>query len=132
VRAIVKWILKYSSFFDANTFGSDPAYQVSSSVTIHRVLPVKSACFPHLSRDTIQAPSSQGENHDSNNCSNIHRIHRQSTDNSECKEPLSREIGFNISLEVLLQCGNFAYMNRFTEGLRLPSEDEAIKTYRET
>jgi AhpD family alkylhydroperoxidase len=36
------------------------------------------------------------------------------------------------ALEVLLQCGNFAYMNRFTDGLRLPSEDEAIKTYRET
>jgi len=34
-------------------------------------------------------------------------------------------------LEVLLQCGNFAYMNRFTGGLRLPSEDEAIKTYPE-
>jgi AhpD family alkylhydroperoxidase len=36
------------------------------------------------------------------------------------------------ALEVLLQCGNFAYMNRFTDGLRLPSEDEAIKTYLET
>jgi len=34
-------------------------------------------------------------------------------------------------LEVLLQCGNFAYMNPFTEGGRLPSEDEAIKTYQE-
>lgn len=36
------------------------------------------------------------------------------------------------ALEVLLQCGNFAYMNRFTDGLRLPSEDEAIKVYQET
>lgn len=36
------------------------------------------------------------------------------------------------ALEVLLQCGNFAYMNRFTDGLRLPSEDEAIQTYHET
>ena len=36
------------------------------------------------------------------------------------------------ALEILLQCGNFAYMNRFTDGLRLPSEDEAIKTYQET
>jgi AhpD family alkylhydroperoxidase len=36
------------------------------------------------------------------------------------------------ALEVLLQCGNFAYMNRFTDGLRLPSEDEAIKIYQET
>ena len=36
------------------------------------------------------------------------------------------------ALEVLLQCGNFAYMNRFTDGLRLPSEDEAVHTYLET
>lgn len=36
------------------------------------------------------------------------------------------------ALEVLLQCGNFAYMNRFTDGLRLPSEDEAVKIYQET
>jgi AhpD family alkylhydroperoxidase len=36
------------------------------------------------------------------------------------------------ALEILLQCGNFSYMNRFTDGLRLPSEDEAIKTYQET
>jgi AhpD family alkylhydroperoxidase len=36
------------------------------------------------------------------------------------------------ALEVLLQSCNFAYMNRFTDGLRLPSEDEAIKTYHET
>lgn len=33
---------------------------------------------------------------------------------------------------MLLQCGNFAYMNRFTDGLSLPSEDEAIKIYHET
>jgi hypothetical protein len=32
----------------------------------------------------------------------------------------------------LLQSCNFAYMNRFTDGLRLPSEDEAIKVYQET
>jgi alkylhydroperoxidase family enzyme len=36
------------------------------------------------------------------------------------------------ALEVLLQSCNFAYMNRFTDGLHLPSEDEAIKTYKET
>jgi len=35
-------------------------------------------------------------------------------------------------LEVLLQCGYFAYMKRFTDGLRLPSVDKAIKTYQET
>lgn len=36
------------------------------------------------------------------------------------------------ALEALLQTCNFAYMNRFTDGLRLPSEDEAIKVYQET
>jgi AhpD family alkylhydroperoxidase len=36
------------------------------------------------------------------------------------------------ALEVLLQTCNFAYMNRFTDGLHLPSEDEAIKVYQET
>jgi AhpD family alkylhydroperoxidase len=35
------------------------------------------------------------------------------------------------ALEVLLQTCNFAFMNRFTDGLRLPSEDEAIRVYRE-
>jgi len=35
------------------------------------------------------------------------------------------------ALESLLQTCNFAYMNRFTDGLRLPSEDEAIRVYRE-
>ncbi len=39
-----------------------------------------------------------------------------------------QEVG---ALEVLLQTCNFSFMNRFTDGLRLPSEDEAIKTYRE-
>ena len=33
--------------------------------------------------------------------------------------------------EVLLQACNFSFMNRFTDGLRLPSEDEAIKIYRD-
>ncbi len=36
------------------------------------------------------------------------------------------------AVEVLMQTCNFAFMNRFTDGLRLPSEDEAIKVYRET
>jgi AhpD family alkylhydroperoxidase len=35
------------------------------------------------------------------------------------------------ALEVALQTCNFAFMNRFTDGLRLPSEDEAVKVYRE-
>ncbi len=36
------------------------------------------------------------------------------------------------ALEVLMQTCNFAFMNRFTDGLRLPSEDEAVKVYLET
>ncbi|MBL8207778.1 MAG: carboxymuconolactone decarboxylase family protein [Blastocatellia bacterium] len=47
-------------------------------------------------------------------------------------EALVKEFTPQGALEVLLQCGNFAYMNRFTDGLRLPSEDEAIETYQET
>jgi len=47
-------------------------------------------------------------------------------------DALAREFQPQGALEVLLQCGNFAYMNRFTDGLRLPSEDEAIKVYQET
>lgn len=47
-------------------------------------------------------------------------------------DALVKEFQQQGALEVLLQCGNFAYMNRFTDGLRLPSEDEAIKTYQET
>ncbi len=35
-------------------------------------------------------------------------------------------------MEVLPQSCNFAYMNRYTDWLRLPSEDEAIKIYQET
>ncbi len=34
-------------------------------------------------------------------------------------------------LEVVLQTANFAFMNRFTDNLGLPSEDEAIQVYRE-
>ena len=33
------------------------------------------------------------------------------------------------ALEILLQTCNFSFMNRFTDGLHLPSEDEAIKVY---
>ena len=33
---------------------------------------------------------------------------------------------------MVLQTCNFAFMNRFTDGLQLPSEDEAIKVYHET
>ncbi len=44
---------------------------------------------------------------------------------------VKKEFGEQGALEVLLQTCNFSFMNRFTDGLRLPSEDEAIKTYRE-
>jgi alkylhydroperoxidase family enzyme len=36
------------------------------------------------------------------------------------------------ALEIVLQTCNFAFMNRFTDGLRLPSEDEAVRVYQET
>lgn len=47
-------------------------------------------------------------------------------------QALRQEFEDQGALEILLQCGNFAYMNRFTDGLRLPSEDEAVKIYLET
>jgi AhpD family alkylhydroperoxidase len=44
---------------------------------------------------------------------------------------LVKQFGQQGALEVVMQTCNFAYMNHFTDGLRLPSEDEAVKTYRE-
>jgi AhpD family alkylhydroperoxidase len=44
---------------------------------------------------------------------------------------LRAEFGEQGSLELVLQTCAFAFMNRFTDGLHLPSEDEAIRTYRE-
>ena len=44
---------------------------------------------------------------------------------------LRKEFGEQGALEVLLQTCNFSFMNRFTDGLHLPSEDEAIAIYRE-
>ncbi|MBI1761357.1 MAG: carboxymuconolactone decarboxylase family protein [Acidobacteria bacterium] len=35
------------------------------------------------------------------------------------------------ALEIVLQTGAFSFMNRFTDNLRLPSEDEAIRVYQE-
>ena len=46
-------------------------------------------------------------------------------------EKLKKEFGEQGAFEVVLQTGAFAFMNRFTDGLRLPSEDEAVKTYQE-
>ncbi len=45
---------------------------------------------------------------------------------------VTKEFGGVGALEVLLQTCNFAFMNRFTDGLQLPSEDEAVKIYQET
>ena len=46
-------------------------------------------------------------------------------------EKLKKEFGEQGAVEIVLQTGAFAFMNRFTDGLRLPSEDEAVKTYQE-
>ncbi|HWQ33635.1 MAG TPA: carboxymuconolactone decarboxylase family protein [Blastocatellia bacterium] len=46
-------------------------------------------------------------------------------------ETLRAEFGEQGALDVLMQTCNFNFMNRFTDGLRLPSEDEAIRVYRE-
>ena len=35
------------------------------------------------------------------------------------------------AFDVILQTCTFAFMNRFTDGLHLPSEDEAVRVYRE-
>ena len=45
--------------------------------------------------------------------------------------PLRAEFGDRGALEVVLQTCNFAFMNRFTDNLGLPSEDEAVKVYRD-
>jgi AhpD family alkylhydroperoxidase len=44
---------------------------------------------------------------------------------------LRSEFGDRGALELVLQTCNFAFMNRFTDNLGLPSEDEAIRVYRE-
>ena len=45
---------------------------------------------------------------------------------------LRKEFGEQGALEVLQWTCNFAFMNRFTDGLRLPSEDAAVQVYLET
>jgi AhpD family alkylhydroperoxidase len=44
---------------------------------------------------------------------------------------LKTEFGDRGASDVVLQTCAFAFMNRFTDGLRLPSEDEAVRVYRE-
>lgn len=46
-------------------------------------------------------------------------------------EKLNTEFTEQGALEVILQTCAFSFMNRFTDGLHLPSEDEAIRVYRE-
>ena len=46
-------------------------------------------------------------------------------------QQLVKTFGNRGALDVVLQTCNFAFMNRFTDNLGLPSEDEAVKTYRE-
>ncbi len=50
----------------------------------------------------------------------------------EDRVALSKQFPDAKAFDVLHQTCRFAFMNRFTDGLRLPSEDEAVKTYRET
>jgi len=44
---------------------------------------------------------------------------------------VKNEFGEQGAVEIILQTGAFAFMNRFTDNLGLPSEDEAVKTYQE-
>jgi AhpD family alkylhydroperoxidase len=46
-------------------------------------------------------------------------------------QQLQAEFGPRGALELVLQTCNFAFMNRFTDNLGLPSEDEAVRIYRE-
>jgi AhpD family alkylhydroperoxidase len=46
-------------------------------------------------------------------------------------QALESKFGKQGALEIVLQTCAFAYMNHFTDGLRLPSEDQAVQTYRE-
>jgi uncharacterized peroxidase-related enzyme len=47
------------------------------------------------------------------------------------REALRAVFGEQGSAEIVLQTGAFAFMNRFTDSLRLPSEDEAVRVYQE-
>jgi len=46
-------------------------------------------------------------------------------------QELTAEFTSQGALEVLVETCAFALMNRFTDGLRLPSDDEAVRVYRE-
>ncbi len=44
---------------------------------------------------------------------------------------LRETFGDQGAVEVVLRTCNFAFMNRFTDNLGLPSEDEAVRVYKE-
>ncbi len=44
-------------------------------------------------------------------------------------DDLIREFGADGALEVLVRACEFAFMNRFTDNLGLPTEDVAVETY---
>jgi AhpD family alkylhydroperoxidase len=46
-------------------------------------------------------------------------------------DKLKAEFGDTGALDILFQACTFAFMNRFTDGLKMPSEDVAVQTYRE-
>jgi AhpD family alkylhydroperoxidase len=46
-------------------------------------------------------------------------------------QKLRAEFGDPGALDIVLQTCNFAFMNHFTDGLTMPSEDIAVQTYRE-
>ena len=59
------------------------------------------------------------------------KLTRMATVTDEDFALLKAEFGERGAVEVALQTCAFAFMNRFTDGLRLPSEDEAIRAYQE-
>jgi AhpD family alkylhydroperoxidase len=56
---------------------------------------------------------------------------RASTPTDADYKALEAALGEKGALEAVLQTCTFNFMNRFTDGLRLPSEDEAVRVYRE-
>jgi AhpD family alkylhydroperoxidase len=56
---------------------------------------------------------------------------RPSTVSDNDVSRLKSEFGEKGALELILQTCTFSFMNRFTDSLRLPSEDEAIRVYTE-
>jgi uncharacterized peroxidase-related enzyme len=51
---------------------------------------------------------------------------------AEDRSALEAAVGREAAKEIAMQTAIFNFMNRFTDGLRLPSEDEAVRIYLET